>query len=58
MAMSRNEHNWYGLISTYTTKLGQYLMYTGELIYAIIKESIIMRSWICMGENILLMIVG
>ena len=33
-------------------------MYTGELIYAIIKESIIMRSWICMGENILLMIVG
>lgn len=24
MAMSRNEHNWYGLISTYTTKLGQY----------------------------------
>lgn len=24
MAMSKNEHNWYGLISTYTTKLGQY----------------------------------
>ena len=24
MAMSKNEHNWYGLISTYTTKVGQY----------------------------------
>lgn len=24
MSMSKNEHNWFGLISTYTTKLGQY----------------------------------
>lgn len=24
MAMSRNEHNWFGLISTYTSQLGQY----------------------------------
>lgn len=24
MAMSKNEHNWYGLISTYTTQLGKY----------------------------------
>ncbi|MEI3421939.1 MAG: hypothetical protein V8R91_13305 [Butyricimonas faecihominis] len=23
MSMSKNEHNWFGLISTYTTKLGQ-----------------------------------
>ena len=24
MSMSKNEHNWFGLISTYTTRLGQY----------------------------------
>ena len=31
MSESKNEHNWYGLMSTYTTKIGKYFDVYGGL---------------------------
>lgn len=49
MAMSKsiNEHNWYGLLSTYTTKFGKYIDFYGGIDYRYYKGTHTMNWSIC-----------
>ena len=39
MSLSKNYHNWYGLLSTYTTKFGKYIDFYGGVDFRFFKRT-------------------
>lgn len=48
LSISKNYHNWYGLVSTYTTKFGEYVDFMVALTSVTIKVLTQTKSAICL----------